>query len=185
MGDPAGIWNTGGIAFSITATTVWQLTGGWCGSLTWKWTQGMAVRALTLNHSTTRAGRCDGPDCYKGIFKKTDWKSNNKEQSVTLGSWGAHTQRWNWPVLRGWHGPPSHPDYSEDPLSPRAAVHPRRHCSRNTEPWPPGWFLLKALSYGSLTMKGSLGVPWGLYFKYIMIKTCFFRLSSGNITTPP
>ena len=41
MGDPVGIWNTGGTAFSITATaatTVRQPTDGWCGSLTGKLT---------------------------------------------------------------------------------------------------------------------------------------------------
>ena len=53
MGDPAGIWNTNGIASASqqhAAATVWQLIDGWCGSHTRKETQAVVVEAPDLNH---------------------------------------------------------------------------------------------------------------------------------------
>ena len=74
MGDPAGVWNTGGIAFSITATqtatAVWQPTDGWCGSLTrkqprlWPWEH----QILSTRPPQLAEGQCFTWCCVKKLF---------------------------------------------------------------------------------------------------------------------
>lgn len=71
---------------------------------------------------------------------------------------------------------------SRAPLSQEAALRPPRNCTTKTEYWPPCWSL-NTLRCGSLAMKGGLGIPSGLYFKYTVVETYFFRLPFGNITT--
>lgn len=75
-----------------------------------------------------------------------------------------------------------HPIPSKTPFSPRKQIHIPIALHQEEGYWPPSWFL-NMRSSGNLAMKGGLGISLGLHLKYIMVKTYFFRLSSGNITT--